>query len=76
MLNQCEADSEWLSLEEMEDRIKTIPSGILGLEPLHLLQNMLDGKMFVIELQRGKIVDFLKYPSEKLGDIFKLIIFS
>jgi hypothetical protein len=39
----------------MEDRIKTIPSGILGLEPLHLLQNMLDGKMFVIELQRGKI---------------------
>jgi hypothetical protein len=60
----------------MEDRIKTIPSGILGLEPLHLLQNMLDGKMFVIELERGKIVDFFKYPSEKLGDIFKLIIFS
>ena len=76
MLNQCEADSEWLSLEEMEDRIKTIPSGILGLEPLHLLQNMLDGKMFVIELQRGKIVDFLKYPSEKLGDVFKLIIYT
>lgn len=44
-ITTCEADSEWLSLEEMEDRIKTIPSGILGLEPLHLLQNMLDGAL-------------------------------
>lgn len=44
-ISTCDPASSWLSLEEMEDRIKTLPSGILGLEPLHLAQNLIDGAL-------------------------------
>ncbi|XP_052072975.1 uncharacterized protein LOC127711057 isoform X2 [Mytilus californianus] len=42
-ISTCDQEGEWLSLEEMEDRIKIAPSGILGLEPLHLVKNLHDG---------------------------------
>ncbi|XP_063395930.1 uncharacterized protein LOC134680697 isoform X2 [Mytilus trossulus] len=42
-ISTCDREAVWLSIEEMEDRIKILPSGILGLEPLNLVKILHDG---------------------------------
>ncbi|XP_071181090.1 uncharacterized protein [Mytilus edulis] len=42
-ISTCVPEAVWLSFEELEDRLKIVPSGILGLEPLHYVKNLHDG---------------------------------
>ncbi|CAG2194713.1 unnamed protein product [Mytilus edulis] len=37
-ISTCVPEAVWLSFEELEDRLKIVPSGILGLEPLHYVK--------------------------------------
>ncbi|VDI69881.1 Hypothetical predicted protein [Mytilus galloprovincialis] len=42
-ISTCVPEAVWLSFEELEDRLKIVPSGILGLEPLHYVKNLHNG---------------------------------